>query len=325
MATFSSVAAAVEYESWDPNAETRAAVAQLREAGKESELEAILGSRLQFGTAGLRGPMGPGYNRMNELVVMQTCQGLIRYMDSLDADAKNKGVIIGFDHRELGSLSSKALARISAAVFLSQGYKTYLLEGFVPTPFVAFGVSHLGCAAGIMVTASHNPKADNGYKVYWNNGSQIVPPHDTGIASQIDANLKPWQTYDTTYAGVEANALAHDVTYSIASAYYKALSKLSNQHQTNYTNPVKTVYTAMHGVGCHWVKQAFEEFGHRPLDAVPCQAEADPTFPTVKFPNPEEKGALDEAMKHADKQGATLILANDPDADRLAVAEKLPS
>jgi hypothetical protein len=235
-----------EYCECDPNEETRAAM--LDYASDDPELAKRLQTRLQFGTAGLRGPMGTGYNQMNDLVVLQTTQGLIEYVDETQKDdaVKNKSVIIGYDHRCKGTLSSKGFARISAAVFLSKGWTVYLLEEFAPTPFVAFGVRHLKCAVGIMVTASHNPKQDNGFKVYWNTGSQIIPPHDTGIAGQIALNLKPWvQNYDT--AGVELHENASIVTESIATAYYKAITTLSDERDRNSNSTVNTVYTAMHG------------------------------------------------------------------------------
>lgn len=173
-----------------------------------------------------------------------------------------------------------------------------------------------------MVTASHNPKQDNGYKVYWNTGSQIVPPHDSGIAAAINENLEPWKFYSTSDKAIFTNALAEDVTTQVAQAYFAAIGALSAETGANAQNPVKAVYTAMHGVGCRWVQEAFKTFHHAPLDPVPSQAQPDPNFPTVKFPNPEEKGALNESVAYAGTRGASLILANDPDADRLAVAER---
>lgn len=150
------------------------------------------------------------------------------------------------------------------------------MEGFVPTPFVAFGVTHLKCAAGIMITASHNPKADNGFKVYWANGSQIIQPHDAGIATAISNNLEPWHRYDIE--GVINNQLYFDVTTKIADAYYESIATLSNNQSNNTANPVKIVYTAMHGVGYQWVRRAFDVFNHPTLVPVPCQQEADPEF-----------------------------------------------
>jgi phosphomannomutase len=170
-----------------------------------------------------------------------------------------------------------------------------------------------------MVTASHNPKQDNGFKVYNSNGSQIIPPYDTLFAASIDKNLKPWQSYDTT--GMESHPNTVDVTDTIADAYFSSIPSLCDSKSSNGESPINAVYTAMHGVGNQWVKRAFDVFGHKPLVSVPSQSEPDPTFPTVVFPNPEEKGALNESIKFAESTNSTLIIANDPDADRLAVAE----
>lgn len=312
---------ASQYLKWDLNLETKAQIAELLSAKNVVELSALLNSRLVFGTAGLRGPMGPGYNRMNDLVILQTTQGIAQYLlDQLGNEAKSRGVVIGYDHRRLRSLSSIEFARISAAVLLSQGFKVYLLEGFVPTPFVAFAVPHLNCAAGFMITASHNPKEDNGFKVYWGNGAQIIPPHDTGIAEAILSNLEPWESkYDTD--GVLLHTNSSDMTNLIADAYYSKISYLCHRREENAKSSLGVVYSAMHGVGEKWVHRSCSLFGHNKLFSVPSQSEPDPDFPTVKFPNPEEKGALDEAILFANKNQKTLIVANDPDADRLAVAE----
>ena len=298
------------YVSIDPNPETRAVVAQLLNNQDVSELRQLLGRRLAFGTAGLRGPMGAGYNRMNDLVILQTTQGVCKYLIQQfgEEEAKRKGVVIGYDHRRLGSLSSLGFARMSAAVLLSQGFRVYLLEDLVPTPFVAFAVKVLGTAAGIMVTASHNPPLDNGFKLYYSNGSQIIPPHDEGIAKAILSNLTPWQVYDL--AGVLTHPGAIDCTSDIATQYYEGLARLyptrvihspdsttsantgstdSGSHSGSHSG-FKVTYTAMHGVGAKWIDRAFEAVGHARVLSVPCQREPDPTFPTVAFPNPEEKG-----------------------------------
>ena len=318
---------ATNYVRIDPNEQSRAEIAGLLLAGNAEGLGKLLKSRLAFGTAGLRGPMGGGYNRMNDLVILQTTQGLSKYLlAEVGESAKAAGVVIGYDHRAFGSLSSLNFARMCAAVFLNQGFRVYLLEGFVPTPFVAFGVKKLGCCCGIMVTASHNPKRDDGFKVYWGNGSQIIPPHDAGIAASIEANLEPW-TDSHDCAGVPSHPLASDVTADIAAAYFAEIVKLV---PAATAGPTKVAYTAMHGVGKQWLVRAFAAAGltgpagseQETLSVVPSQAEPDPEFPTVVFPNPEEKGALDEAMGWAAAQGCPVIIANDPDADRLAAAER---
>lgn len=325
---------ALDYIKWDPNLQTRSEIKLLFDNKDDTNLSKLLNSRLAFGTAGLRGPMGGGYNRMNDLVILQTAQGLAKYLlDVVGESAKHAGIIIGYDHRKLGNLSSLNFARMTAAVFLHEGFKVYVLEGLVPTPLVAFGVRDLGCCCGIMVTASHNPKQDNGFKVYWGNGSQIIPPHDSGIAARIDANLVPWkEDYDCD--NVLSHPLVADVTEDVASRYYKEIVKLACGE--GHVPWVRISYTAMHGVGTKWIMRAFTEANLRPagptgsqsgsqadpLSIVECQAMPDPFFSTVAFPNPEEKGALNEAIKWASSHDCPVILANDPDADRLAVAER---
>lgn len=219
-------------------------------------------------------------------------------------------------------LSSLGFARIAAKVFLNQGYRVYLLEHLVHTPQVPYGVEHFGCAAGMMVTASHNPKQDNGFKVYWSNGAQIIPPHDERIAASIAAHMAPWAGYQEI--DVLTHPLAQDASEEVANAYFASLAKLASRNrEQNALSPIRVAYTAMHGVGKQWMERAFDAFGFPPLHMVSTQTEPDAAFPTVAFPNPEEKGALDQAMAFASANACTLILANDPDADRLAVAERL--
>ncbi|CAE7811700.1 Pgm2, partial [Symbiodinium sp. CCMP2456] len=178
---------------WDPNQATKAELLQLLAAGEDAELRRVLGSRLEFGTAGLRGPMGMGSCRMNDLVVLQTTQGVCAYLKEVaDSDAKQRGVCIGFDHRAGGGCNSRSFAECAARVFLEEGFTVYLYRDFVATPMVPWCMEQRRCVAGIMITASHNPKADNGYKLYWSNAAQIIPPHDAKIAALIEENLAPW-------------------------------------------------------------------------------------------------------------------------------------
>lgn len=236
---------ALDYINWDPNEDTRKCIQSLLDTDNENELIRLLSSRMSFGTAGLRGPMGAGYNCMNSLVILQTTQGIVKYLENAIGDsAKQQGVVIGYDHRKLGSLSSLEFARVSAAVLLGAGFKVYCLEDYVPTPFVAYGVRLLGAAAGIMVTASHNPKMDNGFKVYWGNGSQIIPPHDIEIAKSIDNNLKPWGT-EISNNSVLSHSLAENATIKVANSYYESIVKLSTRLNLNKSNPVPIVYTPM--------------------------------------------------------------------------------
>ena len=182
------------------------------------------------------------------------------------------------------------------------------------------------CAAGVMITASHNPKEDNGYKVYWGNGAQIIPPHDSGIAACIDAELTPWETHTSaSLDAAEASPLCRTgeaLLQEVSDTYFCRMTSLCFHGDTNAEEPARAVYTAMHGVGAQWVTKALETFGHAAYIPVTAQVEPDPTFPTVAFPNPEEgAGALQMAQAAAQEAGVALILANDPDADRLAVAE----
>ena len=238
---------------------------------------------------------------------------------------EEKGVVIGYDGRH----HSRSFAEITAAVFLSEGVRVRLFSVLVPTPFVPYAVLSLGAAAGVMVTASHNPKQDNGYKVYWADGCQIVEPRDRGIASQIAANLCPWPGVGPSLSTLRGDGprspLLQDPSAEVQESYMRRISSelcRSKAANASAAGP-RIAFTPMHGVGGRWMALAFEAFGLQPFVPVPEQMEPDAEFPTVAFPNPEEgKGALMLAMKAAEAAGAPLILANDPDADRLAVAER---
>ncbi|MCL4141056.1 UNVERIFIED_CONTAM: hypothetical protein GTU68_016705 [Idotea baltica] len=276
-------------------------------------------SRLLFGTAGLRGRMGAGYACMNDLVIIQTSQGLGKYLVSVCPEAKTNGIVIGYDSRH----NSHRFARLAASAFLMCGIPVYLLGKICPTPFVPFTVMQFKASAGVMVTASHNPKEDNGYKVYWNNGAQIIPPHDTGIQQSIEDNLKPFDgVWDIEKA--ETSPKLSDPIEEISQKYFAALSSSMLDKDMNFETPLSFTVTAMHGVGHDYMVKAFEVCKFKPLIPVKEQMVPDPEFPTVKFPNPEEgKSALDLSFKTANQHNCSIILANDPDADRLAVAEKL--
>uniref|UniRef100_A0A3B1JXH5 Phosphoglucomutase 2 n=1 Tax=Astyanax mexicanus TaxID=7994 RepID=A0A3B1JXH5_ASTMX len=305
-----------QWLEFDRNAKTAACVREMVKNGAIDELKKCFGARMEFGTAGLRAAMGPGVSRMNDLTIIQTTQGFCRYLEQCFTDLKERGVVIGFDAREhtASGGSSKRFASLAAAILTSRGVPVYLFSVFTPTPYVPFTVSHLGLCAGIMVTASHNPKQDNGYKVYWENGAQIIPPHDKGIAASIEKNLEPWpESWDTTAAS--QSPLLKDPYQDIHREYL----------QINKQSEVKIVHTSVHGVGHVFVQAAFKAFDLRAPYAVEEQKDPDPDFPTVEYPNPEEgAGVLNLSFALADKEGATVVFANDPDADRLAVAEKQP-
>ncbi|XP_056412490.1 phosphopentomutase isoform X2 [Hyla sarda] len=309
------------------NPKTSELVKKLVSDGNKEELEKCFGSRMEFGTAGLRAAMGPGVSQMNDLTIIQTTQGFCRYLEKNISDLKERGVVIGYDARAhpASGGSSKRFARLAATTFVSQGIPVYLFSSITPTPFVPYTVIHLNLCAGIMVTASHNPKQDNGYKVYWENGAQIIPPHDKGIAVAIEENLEPWpQAWEDSL--IDGSPLLKDPYSSINKDYFSDIQTLCYHRDINKESKLKFVHTSVHGVGHEFVQSAFQAFSFSPPLAVPEQKDPDPEFPTVKYPNPEEgKGVLKLSFELADREGARIILANDPDADRLAVAEKQES
>lgn len=305
----------------DQNPVTRKQIEDLAASNATQQLDTLLDTRISFGTAGLRAKMEAGFARMNDVTVLQASIGLAAYVKREVPDALAKGAVIGHDHRH----NSERFAKLTALAFVAQGFKVYLYKGLVHTPLVPFGIDTLGASCGVMVTASHNPAADNGYKVYWGNGCQIIPPHDTGIAAEIDALAAKTTKFEWDLAKLDSliEGKTTDNRAEMQDKYYKNLEKLV-KHKFDPAGPLASgvVYTAMHGVGYTPSMEAFKLFGI-PLEdvfSVRKQQRPDPDFPTVAFPNPEEHGALDLAMKLADAQGADLIVANDPDADRFAVA-----
>ena len=316
-------------EHWtqhDPDPQTQGelrallAAAQRGDAAKASELSERFAGMLEFGTAGLRGLLGGGDNRMNRAVVRKTTFGLGRYLLATVPDlARSRGVVIAYDGRILG----RELAEDTASVLAALGIPAHLACRPWSTPELAFAVTDLAAAAGVMVTASHNPPQYNGYKVYWSNGAQIIPPHDHGIAQEIakspDADAVP---LTPLAEGMKSGAITL-FGDEVERRYLDAVRKLwVNQ---GGDRAMAIVYTPMHGTGNRPVRAAFAEAGFTNVTTVPEQAEPDGAFPTVAFPNPEEKGALDLAYAAADRAHANLIIANDPDVDRLALAVRAPS
>ena len=300
--------------SWteqDPDPQTRQQVDDLLtaadsgDARARAELVDAFSSRLQFGTAGLRGALGPGPNRMNRVVVGQAAAGLATYL--LDHGLAGGKVIIGFDAR----YNSDVFARDTAEIMSGAGFQTMITPGPLPTPVVAFGIRHFGCVAGVVVTASHNPPQDNGYKVYLGDGSQIVPPADVEISSRIEEVAKH-SLYDVPRSHSYA-VLGKD----LLTAY---LARVASLVPRNAPRDVRWVYTPLHGVGGSLVQRAVEDCGFPTANVVAEQANPDPRFPTVAFPNPEEPGAIDLALAQAEEVSADLVIANDPDADRCAIA-----
>jgi phosphomannomutase len=287
----------------DPDPATRAELDALLATGDLRALGERFAGRLQFGTAGLRGALGAGPNRMNRALVRRATAGVAAW---LRASGASGPVVVGRDARH----GSAAFAEDTAAVLAGAGWAVRVLPDPLPTPVLAYSVRHLGAAAGIMITASHNPPQDNGYKLYLADGAQIVPPADAGISAAIDA-VGPLAGVPLGTDGIEP------VGDELVAAYVEAVRGLLSPSSPR---DLRAVYTAMHGVGASVARRAFAAAGFPPLLEVAEQAEPDPDFPTVAFPNPEEPGALDLALALAAAAGADLVLAHDPDGDRLAVA-----
>ena len=295
----------------DPDPQTRGELERLVaqvEADPEGKAAADLtdrfAGRLEFGTAGLRGALEAGSNRMNRVVVIRAAAGLASYLTKNGAN-NTDSVVIGYDARH----NSEIFAHDTAAVMVGAGLKAKVLPRPLPTPILAYATIQLGCVAGVMVTASHNPPQDNGYKVFLGGGSQIVPPADGEISAEIDAV----GALSGVPLGTGWDSLGDDVVDSY-------LSSVSSLVAPSSPRDLVTVYTPLHGVGGESVIRVLEQAGYSTPHLAAAQAEPDPDFPTVAFPNPEEPGAMDLAMALAADVDADLVVANDPDADRCAVA-----
>ena len=297
------VARAQAWRDDDPDPATRAEVDALLAARDLDGLADRFDHRLEFGTAGLRGAEGAGPNRMNQALVRWATAGLAGWLD--DQGRAGGRVIVGRDGRR----GSAAMAADAAAVLAGAGFETAEFPGVIPTPLVAYAVRTLGAAAGIVVTASHNPAADNGYKVYAADGAQIVPPMDTEISARIDA-------VPSRRDIALAPDRVRDVPEGLIAEYVADVASMT----VSEPRDIHIAYTPMHGVGRLVLERVLAATGFPPPAVVPQQAEPDPAFPTVPFPNPEEPGAMDLLLELAARERAHLAIANDPDADRLAVA-----
>jgi phosphomannomutase len=291
----------------DPHDGDRAEIEALIEAGNRTELERRFAGPLTFGTAGLRGPLRAGPAGMNAAVVTRAAAGLGRWL--ADAGHAGGGVVIGFDARR----RSDEFARVSAAVLAGAGFAVQVLPRPLPTPVLSFAVRHLGCAAGVMVTASHNPPDDNGYKVYLDDGAQLVPPADREIEAAIAA-VGPAREVPTSDDWL---TLGDDVEADYVAAVVRALDPATVPAIVR--QGLTVAYTAMHGVGAATTRAVFAAAGFAPPVSVPEQDEPDPAFPTVAFPNPEEPGAVDLLQGLAERLDADVAIAEDPDADRCSV------
>jgi phosphomannomutase len=276
--------------------------------GSTEELDQRFADRLMFGTAGLRAEVGAGPLRMNRLVVRQAAAGLVDYLLRSVEGSAEAGILIGFDARRKSDVFALDTARVAAG----RGMRAMLLPQVIPTPVLAWNITRLGVAAGVMVTASHNPPQDNGYKVYLGSGAQIVPPHDTLISDAIES-------FDPTLIELapEDSPLIQVLGVACVEDY---VNWLPSVRLCRDLPSVKVAYTAMHGVGGETALKAFSAVGFDVPTVVETQQIPDGSFPTVSFPNPEEPGAMDLVIELAQKIGADIALANDPDADRLGVA-----
>ena len=307
-------------EHWlvqDPDEGTRAALASLRDraAHDESartEIHDMFRAPLEFGTAGLRGEMGPGPNRMNRVSVMQAAAGLANYL--VAQGFAGAPVVIGFDARH----NSAVFAHDTAEIMAGAGLVPVLSPTHIPTPVLAYAIHELSACAGVMVTASHNPAADNGYKVYLGDGRQIVPPADKDIAAAIREVKDVRSIVRATRFETLPESIIENYVARIAALIGDGPTSQEDRAQLSWT------YTAMHGVGWHTINQVSSACEFAPADAVLAQRDPDADFPTVAFPNPEEPGALDLALAMARERKSDLIIANDPDADRLSVSVANP-
>ena len=297
-----------EVAAWitaDPDLEDRATLQSLLDNDDESELERRFSSPLTFGTAGLRGPVMAGPAGMNRYTVRRATQGVIAWLHEIGVDAA-KGVVVGRDGRHGSELFNHEVV----SVLLGAEVKVFELPQPLPTPFVPYCVKALGAAAGIMITASHNPPEDNGFKLYSSDGAQIIPPNDEIVERHATTSSAP-------ILAARTSTNHHDVSDDVVAQYR---SHFATRFAVAGGSDLRIAYTPLHGVGGATMTQLFGQAGYRRVTPVAVQFRPDPRFPTLPFPNPEEPGALDVAMATADEVGARLVIANDPDADRLGAA-----
>jgi phosphoglucomutase len=304
-------------QSWldgNYNEETKSDIRRMMNADDKTELIESFYRDLEFGTGGLRGIMGVGTNRMNIYTVGAATQGLSNYLKAQFPDIPQISVVIGYDCRN----NSRLFADISANIFSANGIKAYLFEDLRPTPEVSFAIRQFGCQSGIILTASHNPKEYNGYKAYWNDGGQMVAPHDENVITEV---LKITNVDDIKFEGNPA--LIEIIGEEVDKAYIEAIKTLSLSPDSIKRNSnLKIVYTPIHGTGVKLIPWALKEYGFTNIINVPEQDVVSGNFPTVISPNPEEPAALDMAVKKAIETDADIVMASDPDADRLGIAVK---
>ena len=309
-----------EYKKWcespEFDEETKKELLAIKD--DEKEIEDRFYKELEFGTAGLRGVIGAGTNRMNKYTVGKATQGLANYI--LEQGTQDKGVAISYDSRKM----SKEFSTQTALILNANGIKTYLFESLRPVPELSFAVRNLGCTAGVMITASHNPPKYNGYKVYWDDGSQIVSPRDKDIIAKVRAVENYAEIKETTREEAEKQGLFNIVDTSMDDKYLSVLkSKILNPEIVKEQGKdIKVVYTPLHGTGNTVAERLLNEIGLKNVYVVPEQKDPDGNFPTVSYPNPEDKKAFKLALELGEKVDADVVLATDPDADRLGIFAK---
>jgi len=297
-------------ESYDT--ETRTKVRSMIQ-GDPKELEECFYKNLEFGTGGLRGIMGVGTNRMNKYTVGMATQGFANYLKENFSDKEKISVAVSFDSRN----NSREFARITSDVFAANGFEVYLFDNLRPTPELSFAIRYKKCQAGVMVTASHNPKEYNGYKAYWEDGAQITAPHDVNIVKEVSKITDP--TMVNFGEGISSNI--HMIGAEVDKAYLDSiLSLMLSPEAIAHHKDMKIVYTPLHGCGVRLVPDALRRLGFEKVTMVPEQAVSDGDFPTVISPNPEEPSAMKMGVELAEKIGANLVMATDPDADRMGIA-----
>jgi phosphomannomutase len=301
----------------DPDAEMRAQLESELLTADLATLEDLMGGELSFGTAGLRGRVGPGPNRMNRAVVIRTTRGLVDHLLATDPAARARGVVVAFDARH----DSERFARDVAAVVAAAGVMVHRFPTHQPTPVAAFAQKELDAAACVVVTASHNPPEDNGYKVYVEGAAQIVPPTDAAIAASIAAVGPAVDVDRVADADLDGDPNVTVLDGSLLDRYLAEIPTARPDVAPDASRtPLRIAYTPLHGVGRDMMLRALADAGYHDVHVAPTQSEPDGAFPTVAFPNPEEPGALDAVLELARDVEADLVIANDPDADRLAVA-----
>ena len=293
--------------------ETKQTIRKMMEAEDKTELIESFYKNLEFGTGGLRGIMGVGTNRMNIYTVGAATQGLSNYLKKQFANLPQISVVIGHDCRN----NSRKFAEVSADIFSANGIKVYLFDELRPTPEMSFAIRHLGCQSGIILTASHNPKEYNGYKAYWNDGAQMIAPHDTGVIEEVNKVT----VNDIKFQGNKE--LIQIIGAEIDKLFIENIKTLTLSPDSIQRNKdMKIVYTPIHGTGVRLIPMCLKEFGFANIVSVPEQNVVSGDFPTVVSPNPEEPAALSMAVEKAKEVDADMVMASDPDADRLGIAVK---